>query len=431
MTPQAERLKTYLVSDVHLNNHPWDQEAETENPRRRNFREFLTTVNNMLLDSDEIRLVLNGDILDITGSWFSNDRMPWDNERAVVEQILLDVLAEILDNNRQSLEEWQRLLSHPGAEIIYVFGNHDGLLELFPSSQAYIRERVFQRLPAELRRPERFRFVTSYECERLGLYVEHGHRLDPYNVYDSKQKPPMGDVVSVLIVNRFVDMVVSRLEEQGYSAELIGDLKHRLHDIEYLRPLALFPLWIETVASQYQGNPESRGKREPIETIIRHVIADILLDDKIIGFLNERFHLPRRFFRWLVRLLVRFPAVLPLLSFIVSKLIRRTHSNRFQYRNAQRMHRDKGHSLIVFGHTHIPSVKALSHEGYYFNTGSWTPVINLFKYSDVNPAHIEYLTADERFKKVERCGILRIEKDLIKPDASPRFSLQTIQSGGS
>ena len=40
-----DRLKAFVVSDVHLNNHPYNRQEDLDNPRRRNFRLFLTRLN--------------------------------------------------------------------------------------------------------------------------------------------------------------------------------------------------------------------------------------------------------------------------------------------------------------------------------------------------------------------------------------------------
>jgi predicted phosphodiesterase len=114
---------------------------------------------------------------------------------------------------------------------------------------------------------------------------------------------------------------------------------------------------------------------------------------------------------------------------MLSKFLRRTHSNNFQNEVAKKLHEDYGYRMIVFGHTHIPIITSLSARGHYCNTGSWTPVMNLLKYSESKSSYVEYLTAKSDFKKFEHSGTLRIELDLSSPHARPRFSLKTIQNG--
>lgn len=420
---EPKTLKAFVVSDVHLNNHPYDRARDLENPRRSNFRQFLTRLNVEITPQDKALLILNGDILDITGSWFE-PIMPWDKDTAQVEETLKNLLLEIMENNLSAFQELRQFLENPHAEIVYVFGNHDGLLQHFPAAQTVIRE--FLSRDPEVGR--RLSFVPFYVSETLDLYIEHGHLLDPFN-YTHSTQPPLGDVINILVVNRFVEMTVARLKENGYSDEFIQRMHAQLHDIEYLRPLALVPVWIETVARQHDSHPENVGKRKSIREILISVVSETLQDPQMTRYMIHQLHLPKPILYFTIKLTLRIPATLPLLSFITSKLVKRTHSNKYQYKAAQKLYREKGYRLIAFGHTHIPGVQPLSESAYYFNTGSWKPVINLFKYSKEDLVELEYLTPDVQFNKVERSGILRLEKTDLNSHQPAEFSLQTIQSG--
>ncbi len=425
---EQNRLKAYIVSDVHLNNDPYDKHSNKENPERKNFQKFLTELNINFSPDDQIVLILNGDIFDITGSWY-NSVLPWDDDKEKVENILKDLVLEIIENNQLIIYELRQFLKHPLSRIVYVIGNHDDLLGGYPSAQELIRDKLLNEIPKDLRKNKHIDFVKSFEYPELGLYVEHGHRFDPFNTSSNNHEPTLGDVINILIVNRFVELIVSRLESHGYGLDLISNIKYRLYDIEYLRPLSLLPFWIESIANIYCDHPEGEKKKESIETIFRSVVLEFHKDPWVTKYLSKKLHIPRFFLVFIIDLMVWFPKTLPALSFIVSKLLRRTHSNNFQNEIAKSMHEEKGYRMIVFGHTHIPTVTALSLAGYYCNTGSWTPVINLFKYSEHKSSHIEYLTAEPEFKKVERSGILKIEKDLGLPESRPSFLLETVQSG--
>ncbi len=416
-----EKLKAYIVSDVHLNNHPFDSAHLAENPRRRNFRLFLRRLNEELQAGERMQLILNGDILDITGSW-SESIMPWDVDRTLVLDTLKRLLLEIMENNLSTFEELRKLLRHPLTEIIYVFGNHDGMLQQYPESHAVVK--AF--LCPESEGQSRIRFVPFYASDELDLYLEHGHLQDPFNRKCGQNEPPLGDVINVLIVNRFVELAVNRFREHGYSETFINRIHSRLHDIEYLRPLALLPVWIQTIGYEYESHPESRHKVMGVPDILLAVIAEILRDPDMVAYMTRRLQWPRPMLPLMIKLILQIPWILPVISFFTSKLMRRTHSNKYQYKAAQKIHREKGYRLIAFGHTHIPGVQPLSQSAYYFNTGSWKPVINLFKISK-DPVELEYLNPDVQFNKVERSGILLIEKS--DSTAPAEFSLQTIQSG--
>lgn len=420
--PAYDRLKAYVISDVHLNNHPYDRETDPENPRRRNFRMFLTQVNDTLRPTDKVQLILNGDILDITGSWFE-EIMPWDPDPEAIEKIVCELVLQIVENNQAAFDEIRRLLQHPLSEVIYIYGNHDGLLQKYPKSRQALREALTQN-PAE---QERFRFAEHFESRELELYVTHGHLLDPFN-YSFIFDPPMGDVINLLIINRFLDWAVDRLKENGYSEEFTNKVHARLHDLEYLRPLSLIPVWVDSLANEFMNDPENRGKPKSVKTILIETISEILHEPKMTKLAVERLHMPKAFLSLLVKAMLSIPSILPVISFITSKLVSRSHSNKPQYQAAKKIHREKGYRLIAFGHTHIPTVQPLSQNAYYFNTGSWKPVINLFK-QPLDPVELEYLNPDVQFNKVERCGILRIEKKDLTGRIPAEFALQTIQSG--
>jgi UDP-2,3-diacylglucosamine pyrophosphatase LpxH len=417
-------LKAFVVSDVHLNNHPENPDEDSNAPRPRNFWRFLTQMHRELTPEDRVLLVLNGDILDITGSW-SDEPMPWNPERAKVVAALTLLLKDIMENNAAALEELRKLLRHPHLELIYVFGNHDGILQQYPEGQEVIRHFL---AGDDIAMGERLRFVEHYICPELNLYAAHGHLLDPFNRRLLPGEPPLGDVINVLIVNRFVEVALRRLREQGYSEAFLIRMHSRLHDIECLRPLALVPVWIQTLAHQFRDHPESMGKVKPIDTVLIDAIAEILSNPATLRFLTERLHLPRRLLRLIILFAIRLPAILPLISFLTSKVAKPGHSNKAQYKAAQRLYRENGYRLVVFGHTHIPTVSPLSESAYYFNTGSWKPVINLFKASK-DLVELEYLNPEVQFNKVERSGILRIHKLAGETLSPAEFSLQTVQSG--
>ena len=428
---KENKIVAYIVSDVHLNNRKiniGDVNDKEEESERKIFKNFLFKVNLAASKYTQVKFILNGDILDLTGSWFFLP-VPWDDDVAAVEKCLLKVIDEILSNNYDIFMEFKNFIKNDNTEIIYVIGNHDGLFELFPSAREFLIEKLFENISTNPSDKGRFKFVTSYEDDALGLYAEHGHRLDPYNFYDSKIKPPLGDVLDVLIVNKFIETTENRLLVNGYSADIIVSIKNRLHDIKYIRPLILLPLWIETIAKEQQNNKDSVGKPEPIEQILRTTIIEIIRDKSMAKFIVQKLRVPMFVIRLITKLMTTFTQILPLISYICTRLVRRTHSNNFQVKVATKLSISKPYKFICFGHTHIPMMKAITPDSYYFNTASWTPVINLFKYNEYELTTEELLNPDEHFRKIERSGIVKIEKDLTIKDAKPVFSIEMRQSG--
>ncbi len=438
--PKARLLKAFVISDVHLNDRSYDHNTYSENPRRKHFREFLTRLIQTHDDRNEqLMLILNGDIMDIIGSWFGATP-PWEEDSHQVESILLDTIGRILENNKAIFQQFSKLLAFNNVQIFYVIGNHDSMLNLYPAGKALVHETV----SPDAKSRHQFLFVNSVESVELGLYAEHGHRLDSFNHNDPKNpfthnpfdatsaslmknKFTFGDYVEILVINRFVDEITHKLYALDYTPETIRIIRQELQSIEYLRPLTLIPLWVKNTAKQFRKHPESEGKAESIESIILSVMAEIL-DRSTTRPILEKLNLPRNFMTSLLHWFVHLSGTLPLVSFIISTLYSRSHSNRPQYRLAQKLHRNKGYKFIAFGHTHGPTVLSLSQDGYYFNTGSWLPIIHLFKNLDFDQTALETLNPFVRFNKIEHSGILKIEKDLTDPDSEPVFSLQTTRS---
>lgn len=420
------RLKLYVVSDVHLNDHVTNPDFDLANPRREGFLRFLQRLQQELTEQPEMLktiLVLNGDILDMTGSWFE-DLAPWEGSLEVIEPHALAVLERIIQMNQLIFNALAEFANSSQTELAYVIGNHDGMLKRFPRLQ----DRLKQEIGA-------ISFQDFYHQPDMDLYASHGHQFDFFNQSHDLIEHPLGDYINIVIVNRFVDMVVLKMQEQGYSPALIASVNARLHDIEYLRPFSLIPLWVETMAKSYRRHPENEGKSQSIDTIIYWVLAEVL-DTDATRELVEQLRLPRKFLTSLVNWFIRLPGTLPITSFLISQAMRRTHSNRFQFRMAQKIFKEKGHRYITFGHTHIPQVSPLGENGYFFNTGSWKPVVNLFKEASfaVQDTNLEYLNPGVSFNKIERSGILVMEQSLNHLDLAARpvqFALETHEGSGA
>ena len=433
------RLKLVVVSDVHLNDHDYDTDEFTENPRRKIFREFLTRLNHEAKSNhQETTLLLNGDVFDITGSWFSSV-LPWEHTDEVVEPVLCQTIERIINNNQSIIHELHAFLRHKHNHLHFVIGNHDGMLAHSAAAQQQIKQRICLDDSGILVESlaEKIHFSHSFELLELGFYAEHGHRFDPFNsipsAFQATQRHAFGDYINILLINRFVEMVSQKLDQAGYSSELIESVRQELRDIEYLRPLSLVPLWVQTIANHYQSHPETMQKlftgrwHETADSIIRSVLAEIL-DANTTRPLLEQLHFPRQFMTTLLNWFVHLPAALPIVTFAITSLVKRTHSNKYQLNTARKLVAEKGYRFIAFGHTHHPAVIPMNESAYYFNTGSWKPVMNLYKPDGSKQNELDYLTPNVQFNKIGNSGILVLEKDRQEPNSVTRFYLQTVQS---
>jgi UDP-2,3-diacylglucosamine pyrophosphatase LpxH len=425
---EAKTHKLFIISDVHLNNGHEDINKNSRKKDRKLFEDFLSQINLEFKEDQKTTLILNGDIFDITGSWH-NDEPPWKNKKynpAQIEELMLDTIKTIFANNKDIIQQLINFLSHSHTQIVYVLGNHDRLIGEFSAVKKYIQAELTK--SSDSNESEKVFFVDFYEDQKLGLYVEHGHRFDPFNISETNE-PALGDVINIMIVNQSVNLIAKKLKENNFEEDLIDQIISSLSDIEYLRPLSLIPFWIESIANIYCNRQECNIRNQSIREIFRQVVLHIQNNPWVIHYLSIQLKLPRLFVKYGMQVMLRVSFLMPALSFIISKLLYRTHSNSFQSKMAYKIYKEKGSKLIVLGHTHIPSLKALSHDSYYCNTGSWTPVINLFKYSEPEYSYSDYLMAQSEFKRIDHRGYLKLEKDLTDTNSKLKFSLETMQAG--
>lgn len=424
---QTNEILCYILSDIHLH-APINRGLTplSDEQQQTQLIQFMHRLNSESNDSTELLLVLNGDIIDINGSWFETPA-PWNqSDPAAVQARYHQVLRNILNHNASVIKSWATLLQHPKTKMVYIIGNHDYLLARDPSGQQLILNAIGAHLPAHSDFKQRVMFTHTYQNTELKLYAEHGHLLDPYNVYLQPDIPPLGEVINIAMMNQLPSRVRTQFNEQGYTEGNIQNITKRLRDIEHLRPLTLFPLWVNMLAEQFSANSPKAPSRQLIEQDIRETIITTIHEQKILDLIADKFRVPVWFLQRVVQGCLRMPWVLNATSYLLSKIIRQDQGNKDQYKKAQRLYYHSGYQLIAFGHTHKPSAKPIGEHGYYFNTGSWTPVIQ-FSRKPENDTPL--LDREETFRQIEHSGVVRIYKDVSTPNQPIEYALETIRSG--
>lgn len=435
-TPSAappRNILCYILSDIHLR-VPIGYETRTRNnnvdensfDKEHHMLAFLERLADEMNDDQDLLLILNGDIFDINGSWFQSP-VPWDEQRTkTVEAHLHSVVQNIVDANHAIIEAWARLLTHPNTRLVYIIGNHDYLLGTYPSGQERIIKALETITPRDAHIRQKVMFTHTYQHPQLKLYAEHGHVLDPFNYISQPGIPPLGEVINVSVINQLPVNLAHTLNQQGYSQSNIRNITHRLEQMEFLRPLTLFPLWIRLMATRFSQDSPKLPKAHDIELLIQQTILATVQDQQVLDMMANKLHLPGWLLRNTARLAIRFPWALHATSYILSKFIQHEKANTDQYQKALRLYHEHGYQLIAFGHTHKPSAKPIGEHGYYFNTGSWTPVIQLSRKPD-NPKTL--IDLEETFRRIEHSGVVRITKDFTQPGEPVDYALQTIRSG--
>jgi len=354
----------------------------------------------------QVRLVLLGDGLDVVRSarWLEYARTcrPWGPVGDPQEAATLGILRDILDHNAQALEY---LGGIPGrvagrtpiparrVRLDYVLGNHDWLINQYPSTRRLVSERLkLPRLYAEHGFP--LRFVSP--PEEYDTLARHGHEYD-WQVGGRGEglgASSFGDAVVVELVNRLPLAVAEELADDPLGEEVV----RRLKEIDNVRPYAHIPAWvIDAMARLGQGRPKVR---EAARRALRRCIDGFLRDPTLDRLVRRQLSWPRRLgFRLLLEQARRRQVgTLDLGTVLADRVLTAwrllCHGKQSEY--ARRASEERGADglpprFVVYGHTHQLETAPLGPscrdgaDRFYLNTGTWRPVWELARQADGAP----------------------------------------------
>ncbi|HSH03002.1 MAG TPA: hypothetical protein VLL52_10830 [Anaerolineae bacterium] len=385
----------------------------------------------------EVTLLLLGDIPDLIRSshWLDakpQDR-PWgangladvenyrsfrkENSPTITERIcqrILGVLPEDGDRSKvpfdsilgrnwdtfaffRNFEEELRAQLYPDmqdikAQLIYVPGNHDRLINLYPSLRDEFKKMLGLTVTADVVLGDvddewwyRYDFLSEY----YGVYARHGHQYDPWNygagpMNSAERKdhlqPCIGDVVAA-------EFAV-RLPWEARRMGLSEDLVHKLQDMDNVRPLSRLMEWFY---SNMHTHVQAAETREALDNVFDKVIRNLVsldfvqnwdtphtkVDDVVRGITSS-------VGRWAVDKLVDLTDVSSLVGEGLLNLVApllgppATQENDRFIQAAYReeiWRANKKVRFVLYGHTHNPMIVPLDGEEeesvLYFNTGTW------------------------------------------------------------
>jgi len=238
-----------FVSDLHMVDHP-KRESFRPEPMFEAIRSRLHDVDTA---QDPVTLVLLGDIFELLKSdvWLDRDVRPWDRPSQSLALAAMSVLQGIRDNagNAGFFQGLQELRREFGVSLVYLPGNHDGLLAdaQVPGLRAMLR----QLIPGlDGNGDEAFRnFLVD---EQHGVVAEHGHQLDSFNRPTAKSKrfvPGDAVVIEVLVaLPRYV-------REARHAPSEFAEEFDFLHEMDNVEPQDLSGLmrWLEFWLQDCQG----------------------------------------------------------------------------------------------------------------------------------------------------------------------------------
>ncbi len=343
--------------------------------------------------SDAVQLVLAGDIFEChrTPLWFAGEDAtlrPTDDpgpEGSPLCRKTHRVLDAVEAETHPFLTALRAHLADSGASGIpvrlsYLPGNHDRLVNLWPSTRA--RVRALLGLPAS-DLPFANVLDFPYAAGGTGVRVRHGHEFDRPNIatrdgrpdYDA---PSLGDYVTIDIAGRlataFRVRYAQELRAEGGAGDALRALFMALTEFDDVRPPSLLVAYLAERA---------KAKRPEVARLLRPVIAEVYdtatrdawLRRSARGTLGGMLLSPP--FAWLLgSFLHRAPDV------VMAALIR--FLARFDARHVNpALIEGAAHEpglgtqfdVVVTGHTHEPTLLPLRAPGrteaWFVNTGTW------------------------------------------------------------
>ncbi|MFQ5903201.1 MAG: hypothetical protein ACE5JO_05885 [Candidatus Binatia bacterium] len=340
-------------------------------------------------------LVLLGDIFDLIRSekWIATDVRPWNEKSKEQSSVVMDILTDILEQNKPALAILRGLLDDIGnqnqcrkATLTYMMGNHDWLINRYPSA----RQAVGQALGLTGNAP--FQWMPLVRRDHR-VVMRHGDRYDEYNYMEEegRDSSSFGDAIVIELLDRFPWKCATAL---GLPKE--HPTIQRLRDIDNVRPYGAIPAWVMSVTDRMKDGEAQK---------VRKAFIDLFEE-----FVNNKF--VQRFETWnpfdivdkmeavlvLVRatgarltLLQQFGAMVPTEEGEPLK-------DRYVKGARKDLSQNRDVNYVVFGHTHRYRLLPLNRravsgqdneEIIYFNTGTWR---KRFERATINPHSHEFVS---------------------------------------
>lgn len=440
-----------VISDLHF----VDATAGNHNLPAKAFEQiFMSSIVSLARKNKatEVKLLLLGDIPDLIRSeqWFDEapENRPWGakglsdipNPRlgSRTEKRCLDILGRfpasgkradvpeksILFQNWDTFEffrNFRKLIREElgrdlPVEIIYVVGNHDRLINLYPSLRDELRQQLGLTVngnTVEILDGMEWWYPYVFVDPTYGVFARHGHQFDVYNYNGTTGytradhlQVPMGDVIATeFAVN--LPRVLRQLQSE-YPA-VSDDLVTAMQDIDNVRPLGRMMEWFYSKLRVLDDPSILEALDKTLDTVVNHLF-DI---DFVQNWRNPNTHIDelirafsRTPFNEVIEMITRVTdanKLLPLLLPAVDQQLREgslDNYTRGAYYEIEWRQPESETRYVLYGHTHMPVIRPLDvidgRDVIYMNTGTWRGrffrTISLDKTADfINQKQLTYL----------------------------------------
>jgi len=335
---------------------------------------------------ESVEIVLLGDIFDVIRSDFwlrpanskKNPIRPWSGAQDVdsigwglqrYTEAIVDKIVNRPENVKAIgyLRTFQDHVREHGVniKISYIIGNHDWLINKYPSTRMKIAQ--FLNLP----NPnfyEQNSFPYSCVFNNYKVLARHGDYYDSFNYEGDRDASSIGDAIVIDLLNSFPEAV-----ERDSLLCKNEALCNRVKEIDNVRPILDIPAWIQGVCNEYPG----------VEERLHEIWNNMVKDFFSIQFVKDR---GRMGFLKMALCLTSSFSFGRLKKILGNWIVRHFYNKSDDYKGyAYNEAALKSNSVryVVYGHTHHAEQVALDTiqippktviEKMYFNTGTWRKV---------------------------------------------------------
>ncbi len=257
------------------------------------------SVNAVRTAAQAIELVFAGDIFELIRSprWLLDGCKirPTQEPCGELEAMTLRILGDIEEECREFFQALRKAvdgepltfrgsevrLQHP-VHVHYLPGNHDRLVNLFPSARATVRRLLCMQGPPEDRFPHAYQPGDGY-----GVLVRHGHEYDPNNFARRWDGTPpeesdydratLGDFVTTDIAMRvplaFRAHYASELRTPGPAGDAYRELYAALTEFDDIRPATELITYLASILRGDDGDVV-KMLRPVLREVFEHACAD-------------------------------------------------------------------------------------------------------------------------------------------------------------
>jgi UDP-2,3-diacylglucosamine pyrophosphatase LpxH len=413
-----------VISDLHLQELPKSRvgrntlEDSTRNVSAEALNLLFEEIHSKVMEQDveEVVLCLAGDIFEINRSdlWFESGLRPYhdglpppeleDVVHRIFDRIIEDnlaffqTLADFVLHKRFTYQGKDRQIAQGIAlKVRFMPGNHDRLLNAWPSLRARVRT-LLNVAGADEEFEHEFLFETLKDRPSYGVLVRHGHEYDETNFAQSAPKEAglsrynyacLGDVVTLELVSyfpyRFHQLYELILAGSNHRSKFYRQLYSGLVDFDDVRPAtALFGYLMAYLKSAKSKAREMELEERAID-LLRPILREAFDAVAKLKFIRkEAKSIPLRLMflppgRYIVQACLRWlPA--KMLNFAlnqVGNLRSKVEASRPATFAAKEKSLITGRvHTIVAGHTHHPDqVPLRDGDQFFLDSGTWRTLI--------------------------------------------------------